>query len=176
MNILACTIVEDVFLTSHKICVGSVRNELSRSPLPRRCNKRLFRSIDFQEIHHSNRRKQIQSDKLLVRICCLRMDTDHFMRCRSGRWRSEYRIDLESSKVEGKILVNVHYYEQGNVSLDLRSQTYGRADRYFHRFNSQQLTIPRSTSHPPYTQLRRSRLRKPSSLSSRTKRVNTRYP
>ena len=36
---------------------------------------------------------------------------------RSGRWRSEYRIDLQDGKVDGKILVNVHYYEQGNVSL-----------------------------------------------------------
>ncbi|KAI5119207.1 hypothetical protein M0805_004462 [Coniferiporia weirii] len=35
----------------------------------------------------------------------------------SGRWRSEYKIDLDSNKVEGKILVNVHYYEQGNVQL-----------------------------------------------------------
>ncbi|KAH8114348.1 F-actin capping protein, alpha subunit [Phellopilus nigrolimitatus] len=35
----------------------------------------------------------------------------------SGRWRSEYRIDMNSRKVEGKILVNVHYYEQGNVQL-----------------------------------------------------------
>lgn len=39
------------------------------------------------------------------------------MYTRSGRWRSEYRIDLEGSKVEGKILVNVHYYEQGNVRV-----------------------------------------------------------
>lgn len=35
---------------------------------------------------------------------------------RSGRWRSEYIIDLNENKVTGKILVNVHYYEQGNVS------------------------------------------------------------
>lgn len=34
---------------------------------------------------------------------------------RSGRWRSEYVIDLDENKVDGKILANVHYYEQGNV-------------------------------------------------------------
>ncbi|KAI0081601.1 F-actin capping protein, alpha subunit [Panus rudis PR-1116 ss-1] len=35
----------------------------------------------------------------------------------SGRWRSEYTINLDTRKLEGKILVNVHYYEQGNVQL-----------------------------------------------------------
>ncbi|KAF8650162.1 hypothetical protein AX16_005396 [Volvariella volvacea WC 439] len=35
----------------------------------------------------------------------------------SGRWRSEYIIDLDASTLVGKILVNVHYYEQGNVQL-----------------------------------------------------------
>ncbi|KAI0755283.1 F-actin-capping protein subunit alpha [Daedaleopsis nitida] len=35
----------------------------------------------------------------------------------SGRWRSEYIIDTSSRSLEGKILLNVHYYEQGNVQL-----------------------------------------------------------
>ncbi|KAF8073794.1 F-actin-capping protein subunit alpha [Lyophyllum atratum] len=35
----------------------------------------------------------------------------------SGRWRSEYVVDLNENKITGKILVNVHYYEQGNVQL-----------------------------------------------------------
>ena len=35
--------------------------------------------------------------------------------CRSGRWRSDYTIDFTSKQIIGKILVNVHYYEQGNV-------------------------------------------------------------
>ncbi|PFH53925.1 hypothetical protein AMATHDRAFT_53585 [Amanita thiersii Skay4041] len=35
----------------------------------------------------------------------------------SGRWRSQYDIDLEEKSVTGKIQVNVHYYEQGNVQL-----------------------------------------------------------
>ena len=36
-------------------------------------------------------------------------------RCRSGRWRSEYVVDLEASTISDRVLVNVHYYEQGNV-------------------------------------------------------------
>ena len=36
---------------------------------------------------------------------------------RSGRWRSEYIVDTSAKSLEGKILVNVHYYEQGNVQL-----------------------------------------------------------
>ncbi|KAG6814265.1 hypothetical protein H0H92_015380 [Tricholoma furcatifolium] len=38
----------------------------------------------------------------------------------SGRWRSEYTVDLNEHKVTGKVLVNVHYYEQGNVQLSTR--------------------------------------------------------
>jgi capping protein (actin filament) muscle Z-line, alpha len=34
---------------------------------------------------------------------------------RAGRWRSEYIVDLDENKVNGRVLVNVHYYEQGNV-------------------------------------------------------------
>lgn len=34
----------------------------------------------------------------------------------SGRWRSEYTVDTEQKKLTGRVLVNVHYYEQGNVS------------------------------------------------------------
>ena len=42
----------------------------------------------------------------------------HLLRpSRSGRWRSEYIIDTAAKTLEGKILVNVHYYEQGNVQL-----------------------------------------------------------
>jgi capping protein alpha len=46
-----------------------------------------------------------------------------FLRCvlRSGRWRSEYVVDLNANQVHGRILVNVHYYEQGNVSLHVLS-------------------------------------------------------
>lgn len=47
--------------------------------------------------------------------------------CRSGRWRSEYIINLDENKVDGKILANVHYYEQGNVRCLLHCLTI--ADR-----------------------------------------------
>ncbi|KAH7885371.1 F-actin-capping protein subunit alpha [Phlebopus sp. FC_14] len=36
----------------------------------------------------------------------------------SGRWRSHYKIDLNNNTIQGKVLVNVHYYEQGNVQLE----------------------------------------------------------
>ncbi|TFK28038.1 F-actin-capping protein subunit alpha [Coprinopsis marcescibilis] len=36
----------------------------------------------------------------------------------SGRWRSEYLVNLSDKRVKGKILLNVHYYEQGNVQLE----------------------------------------------------------
>ncbi|KAF8158310.1 F-actin capping protein, alpha subunit [Crassisporium funariophilum] len=35
----------------------------------------------------------------------------------SGRWRSEYTIDLTTNQVTGRVLINIHYYEQGNVQL-----------------------------------------------------------
>jgi len=35
----------------------------------------------------------------------------------SGRWRSKYVVDLARGQVTGKVLINVHYYEQGNVQL-----------------------------------------------------------
>ena len=40
-----------------------------------------------------------------------------FIPHRSGRWRSEYILDLAAQTLTGKILLNVHYYEQGNVQL-----------------------------------------------------------
>ncbi|KAJ7288453.1 F-actin-capping protein subunit alpha [Mycena rebaudengoi] len=35
----------------------------------------------------------------------------------AGRWRSEYTVDLSENTIRGTVLVNVHYYEQGNVQL-----------------------------------------------------------
>ncbi|KAL4080994.1 F-actin-capping protein subunit alpha [Scleroderma citrinum] len=35
----------------------------------------------------------------------------------SGRWRSQYNIDFDGNTIQGKVLVNIHYYEQGNVQL-----------------------------------------------------------
>ncbi|KAF8340339.1 F-actin-capping protein subunit alpha [Cantharellus anzutake] len=35
----------------------------------------------------------------------------------SGRWRSEYYVDVQGGEVHGRVLINVHYYENGNVQL-----------------------------------------------------------
>lgn len=35
----------------------------------------------------------------------------------TGRWRSQYSYDKGSSSLRGQILVDVHYYEDGNVRL-----------------------------------------------------------
>ncbi|GAA5886396.1 hypothetical protein JCM16303_002521 [Sporobolomyces ruberrimus] len=35
----------------------------------------------------------------------------------TGRWRSNYVVDYETGKIEGKAEINIHYYEQGNVQL-----------------------------------------------------------
>ncbi|KDQ22681.1 hypothetical protein PLEOSDRAFT_1095043 [Pleurotus ostreatus PC15] len=35
----------------------------------------------------------------------------------SGRWRSEYKVAVQAGTLSGRILANVHYYEQGNVQL-----------------------------------------------------------
>lgn len=45
----------------------------------------------------------------------------------SGRWRSVYRITIDSSKkakISGSMKVNVHYYESGNVQLNTAKE-YG---------------------------------------------------
>lgn len=47
---------------------------------------------------------------------------------RSGRWRSEYIVDLSENMVYGKILVNVHYYEQGNVRRVLIEISFRQTD------------------------------------------------
>lgn len=35
----------------------------------------------------------------------------------SGRWRSEYLVDVEAGEVTGLVRIDVHYYENGNVQL-----------------------------------------------------------
>jgi len=50
----------------------------------------------------------------VIQIIANRYNPSNFW---SGRWRSEYEINLESRSLQGKIAVNVHYYEQGNVQL-----------------------------------------------------------
>jgi capping protein alpha len=54
------------------------------------------------------------SNKFFVQIVANKYNPANYW---SGRWRSEYVVDLNEYKVDGKILANVHYYEQGNVQL-----------------------------------------------------------
>jgi len=54
------------------------------------------------------------SDQFTLQVVANKYSPSNFW---SGRWRSEYRVNLTAKTLEGKILVNVHYYEQGNVQL-----------------------------------------------------------
>ncbi|KAH9480503.1 F-actin-capping protein subunit alpha-2 [Psilocybe cubensis] len=54
------------------------------------------------------------SDHFVLQIVANKYNPSNFW---SGRWRSEYTIDLTSKQVSGRILINIHYYEQGNVQL-----------------------------------------------------------
>jgi len=39
----------------------------------------------------------------------------------TGRWRSYYEIDMDARTVVGEMIVDVHYYEQGNVQMHASS-------------------------------------------------------
>ncbi|KZP31478.1 F-actin capping protein, alpha subunit [Athelia psychrophila] len=54
------------------------------------------------------------SSKFFVQIVANKYNPSNYW---SGRWRSEYVVNLDENRVDGKVLVNVHYYEQGNVQL-----------------------------------------------------------
>ncbi|KAH8929334.1 subunits of heterodimeric actin filament capping protein Capz [Atractiella rhizophila] len=61
------------------------------------------------------RREELQSlPKFSVRSVGNRYNFSNYW---SGRWRSSWEIDLSTSTLTGSILVNVHYFEQGNVQL-----------------------------------------------------------
>ncbi|EKM51952.1 uncharacterized protein PHACADRAFT_262378 [Phanerochaete carnosa HHB-10118-sp] len=53
-------------------------------------------------------------DRFIIQVVANKYNPSNFW---SGRWRSEYIVNLNERTLEGKILVNVHYYEQGNVQL-----------------------------------------------------------
>ncbi|KAH7910815.1 F-actin-capping protein subunit alpha [Hygrophoropsis aurantiaca] len=55
-----------------------------------------------------------ESNQFTVQIVANKYNPSNFW---AGRWRSEYIINLDSHTITGKVLVNVHYYEQGNVQL-----------------------------------------------------------
>ncbi|OBZ68734.1 F-actin-capping protein subunit alpha [Grifola frondosa] len=54
------------------------------------------------------------STSFIVQIVANKYNPSNFW---SGRWRSEYVIDLDAKQIQGKIFLSVHYYEQGNVQL-----------------------------------------------------------
>jgi len=54
------------------------------------------------------------SSQFIIQIVANKYNPSNFW---SGRWRSEYKIDVDAKTVDGRMLVNVHYYEQGNVQL-----------------------------------------------------------
>jgi len=54
-------------------------------------------------------------NQFIVQVVANKYNPSNFW---AGRWRSEYVVDLNANTVHGKILVNVHYYEQGNVQLE----------------------------------------------------------
>ncbi|EIN12525.1 F-actin capping protein alpha subunit [Punctularia strigosozonata HHB-11173 SS5] len=55
--------------------------------------------------------------RFVIQIVANKYNPNNFW---SGRWRSEYVVDLAQQHAEGRILVNVHYYEQGNVQLETK--------------------------------------------------------
>ncbi|KIM43348.1 hypothetical protein M413DRAFT_444180 [Hebeloma cylindrosporum] len=54
------------------------------------------------------------SSRYVIQIVANKYNPTNFW---AGRWRSEYIVDLTSNRVSGKMLINIHYYEQGNVQL-----------------------------------------------------------
>ncbi|KAI8978836.1 F-actin capping protein alpha subunit [Trametes punicea] len=54
------------------------------------------------------------SSRYIIQIVANKYNPSNYW---SGRWRSEYIVDTDAKQLTGKILVNVHYYEQGNVQL-----------------------------------------------------------
>ncbi|TCD70565.1 F-actin-capping protein subunit alpha [Steccherinum ochraceum] len=55
------------------------------------------------------------ADQFIIQVVANKYNPANFW---SGRWRSEYTVDLAERTLSGKILLNVHYYEQGNVQLE----------------------------------------------------------
>ncbi|KAF8527514.1 F-actin-capping protein subunit alpha [Hysterangium stoloniferum] len=56
----------------------------------------------------------ISASKYIIQIVANKYNPHNYW---SGRWRSEYIVDIDEAKLRGKVLINVHYFEQGNVQL-----------------------------------------------------------
>jgi len=68
----------------------------------------------FQEGVGSVFTSSSKANTYIIQIVANKYNPQNFW---SGRWRSEYIIDLDKGEIVGRVLVNVHYYEQGNVQL-----------------------------------------------------------
>ncbi|KAF9519647.1 hypothetical protein BS47DRAFT_1312255 [Hydnum rufescens UP504] len=58
--------------------------------------------------------KPSSSPQYVIQIVANKYNSTNFW---SGRWRSEYTVDVGKGEVVGRVLINVHYYENGNVQL-----------------------------------------------------------
>jgi capping protein alpha len=64
----------------------------------------------------------------------------------SGRWRSEYTVDADQKKLTGRVLVNVHYYEQGNVSSEANNFGFSTHYSKVQLESSHSISLPLPTS------------------------------
>ncbi|KAI0789633.1 F-actin-capping protein subunit alpha [Abortiporus biennis] len=76
-------------------------------------------TLNYLEAHYHSGVSSVfptqgNTSRYIIQIVANKYNPSNFW---SGRWRSEYTIDLAEKTLTGKILVNVHYYEQGNVQL-----------------------------------------------------------
>lgn len=69
-------------------------------------------------------KKQGSQNKIVVAISASKFNPSNFW---NGRWRSVWQITFSSSgqaTIDGKIQVNVHYYEDGNVQLNTNTEKH----------------------------------------------------
>lgn len=88
-----------------------------------------------------------EPNKFVIQLVANKYNPSNFW---SGRWRSKYEVDLDSKTVTGSIQINVHYYEQGNVSnlsLPLRLLTLLDQVQLSTSFTPK-LTLPPSAPDP----------------------------
>jgi capping protein alpha len=54
------------------------------------------------------------ASKFIIQIVANKYNPPNYW---SGRWRSQYDVNMSKGEVTGKVFIDVHYYEQGNVQL-----------------------------------------------------------
>lgn len=58
-----------------------------------------------------------ETDRIAILLSTLKASPSNFL---SGRWRSTFLYNPSAGTLSGNILINVHYYEDGNVALTTR--------------------------------------------------------